>query len=175
MRGTCVPWSNKKVQNLKIKEPSEEKHRYWRSWRKMRLLTKRINKDRVGGWRWRNRSSRAKLDLDGWRGCWNVPVEPAGEWVKIQVWISLAESGLVITDLGVINKDLIVEAGPEKKPGKWQCFQGGWSHKSQKSTMGRRAKEDPGKMGLKKAKDRRASRCCNWQWRWCYREITSDE
>lgn len=47
MRETYVPWSNEKVQNLKIREPSEEKHRYWRSWRKVRPLTKRVNKDRV--------------------------------------------------------------------------------------------------------------------------------
>lgn len=71
-----------------------------------------VSKGSVGkGIRWRKNSSWwANLDLHGLWDCWNVCVEPSGEWVKIQVRISRHRAAQ--RDSGVINKEVISNSPP---------------------------------------------------------------
>lgn len=66
-------------------------------------------------------------------------------------------------DLGVINKDLIMEAGHEVGPGEWRYFEGGWKHGSHMSIVGRRARESAGKAGAEEAKGGKSLQTPDWQ------------
>lgn len=74
-------------------------------------------------------------------------MEPSGEWVEIQVPVSLARMGLE-TGLGVTSKDLVMEAGHQKAWGR-TIFQGWLEGQEPAKHRGKTGEGDRGKRELK--------------------------